>query len=132
MWMTRAAAYAVNALARLAADGDGRPLRAADLAAGSGASRLYLSKILGGLSSTGLLRTVMGPRGGYWLARPLSRVTLLEVVEAVEGPLDNHCAAPPSAHPAFDRRLEAECRRAAAALRRGLAKVRLSDLAGGG
>jgi Rrf2 family protein len=131
MHLTRAAAYAVNALALLARDAGGRPATAADLSSGAGASRLFLSKVLGALSSAGLLRTVMGPHGGYRLARPASAVTLLEVVEAVEGPLDGRCAPPGSAHPAFDRRLEAECRRAAEAQRRRLGRVRLSDLAGG-
>jgi Rrf2 family protein len=131
MRLTRAAAYAVNALARIAAEGDGRHLAAAAAAPASGASPEFLAKILRELVRARVLRSVKGPGGGYRLARPLSRVTLLEVVEAVDGPLDNHCAPPPSARPDFDRRLEAACRRAAEALRRQLARVRLSDLAGG-
>src|SRR5262245_31242354 len=131
MRLSRAAAYAVHALAHLAAGGEGCRATAAALAPGAGTTPAFLAKILEPLAAAGLLASSRGPGGGYRLARPLSRITLLEVIEAVDGPLGGRCAAPESAHPAFDRRLEAACERAAGSVRKQLAKVRLSDLAGG-
>jgi Rrf2 family protein len=132
MRLTRAAAYAVHALAHLAAEGDGRPVTCLVIARARGLPHLALLKVLNELVAARLLRSNRGLRGGYRLAKPAPRVTLLEILEAVNGPLDNHGGAgPPSAHPAFDRRLDEAGGRAAGALRRQLARVRLSDLAGG-
>ncbi len=47
----------------------------------------YLTQILANLVQEGLLTAVAGPAGGYCLARPADEITLLEVVEAVEGPI---------------------------------------------
>src|SRR5262249_55586781 len=130
MRLTRATAYAVNALARLAAARSPAPT-ARGPPPPAGAPGDSLAKALRPLAQARLLVSVKGPSGVYARARPAARITLLEILEAVEGPLDNHCAAPPSADPALDRRLDAACRGAAEALRRRLAKVRLSDLRDG-
>jgi len=45
----------------------------------------YLAKHLQALSRAGILEALPGPRGGYRLARPAARVTVLDVVEALEG-----------------------------------------------
>lgn len=64
----------------------------------------YLAKQLQALVKAGVLAATTGPRGGFRLARPASEVTLLQIVEAVDGasspgpPLPRslpHC--PPSA-----------------------------------
>lgn len=47
--------------------------------------RDYLAKALQALAAAGLLHTAPGPRGGYSLAKPAKNITLLDVVEAVEG-----------------------------------------------
>ena len=46
----------------------------------------YLAKQLQALVRAGLLTANTGPRGGFRLARPASGITLLEIVEAVDGP----------------------------------------------
>lgn len=50
-------------------------------------SRQYLAKIFSALGKAGLVRAVRGKLGGYVLARAPENVTLLEVIEAVEGPI---------------------------------------------
>jgi len=55
------------------------------LAAFHGIPETYLLKHLKKLTAGGLLESVPGPRGGYRLARDLSAMTLLDVVEAVDG-----------------------------------------------
>jgi Rrf2 family protein len=45
----------------------------------------YLAKHLQALSRAGILESVQGPRGGYRLARPATEISLLEIVEAIDG-----------------------------------------------
>lgn len=47
----------------------------------------YLLKILQQLVKANLLRSKRGPRGGFSLARPVKKITLLDVIEAVDGPM---------------------------------------------
>ncbi len=46
----------------------------------------YLAKHLQALTAAGLLHATPGPRGGYRLARPAAEITVLDVLDAVEGP----------------------------------------------
>ena len=50
-------------------------------------SEAHLSKVLQRLTHAGLVRSVRGPRGGFALARDSGAVTLLDVYEAIDGPL---------------------------------------------
>ena len=61
------------------------PLPANRLAEFHGVPGPYLAKTLQALASAGLLESVPGRHGGYRLAKPPSRITLLDVVDAVEG-----------------------------------------------
>jgi Rrf2 family protein len=56
-----------------------------DLAEFFGLPPAYLLKNLRALARAGVLRTTSGPRGGYRLARPPEEITLLDIVEALEG-----------------------------------------------
>jgi len=61
-------------------------LSAAALAEFHGVSPSYLLKHLQAMAGAGLLESVPGPKGGYRLAKPVDRITLLDIVVAVEGP----------------------------------------------
>jgi Rrf2 family protein len=50
-------------------------------------SGAHLSKVLQRLTRAGLIKTERGPRGGFSLNRPASEITILEIYEAIEGPL---------------------------------------------
>lgn len=60
-------------------------LPAAKLAEFHGVPAAYLAKHLQALSSAGIVEAVPGRRGGYRLARPATEITVLDVVDAVEG-----------------------------------------------
>jgi Rrf2 family protein len=60
-------------------------LTAARLAEYHGVPAAYLAKHLQALARAGIVEPAKGPRGGYRLARDASRITLLDVVEAVDG-----------------------------------------------
>lgn len=52
----------------------------------------FLAKIISQLSIAGLIHTSRGARGGVSLARPPENISILEVVEAIDGPLTlNEC-----------------------------------------
>src|SRR5262249_1491378 len=91
----------------------------------------FLLKLLKPLVSAGILQSVRGPGGGYRLARPASKITLLEVIEAVDGPIRG--VAPPILARALplDTLLQKVCEDAAEQTRRQLQKVKLSELTEG-
>ena len=51
-------------------------------------SEAHLSKVMQRIHRAGLVRSTRGPKGGYRLERPANAITLLNVYEVVEGPLD--------------------------------------------
>ena len=62
-----------------------RPVPAARLAELHQVSSTYLAKQLQALSRAGLVQSVQGKSGGYVLTRPPQEITMLDVVEAIEG-----------------------------------------------
>ncbi len=85
--ISEAAALALHAMALLAVD-PRRPLSTKNIAATFNVSAAHLSKVMQRLTKLGLLRATRGPGGGFLLARPPGQIKLLEVYEAVEGPLE--------------------------------------------
>ncbi|TQV83614.1 RrF2 family transcriptional regulator [Denitrobaculum tricleocarpae] len=77
------AIHSVTLLAALPAEG---VLSAAALAEFYGVSTSYLLKHLQALSGAGIVHAVSGPSGGYRLAKTPEKITLLDIVLAVEGP----------------------------------------------
>jgi Rrf2 family protein len=90
----------------------------------------FLLKVLKPLVSARVLQSVKGPNGGYRLARPANQISLLEIVEAVDGPIRGQVPFIQTAGDgALHRQLEDVCGQAAERTRKQLQKVRLSDLA---
>ena len=64
---------------------DGARWRAADLADEIGSSAHYVAQLVGPLTQAGWVRSVPGPTGGHELVADLDRVSVLDLIEAVEG-----------------------------------------------
>jgi Rrf2 family protein len=77
--------WGVHACTLLAVLPPDSALPAARLAEYHGVPSAYLAKHLQALAGAGVLETVKGPRGGYRLARPAPEITVLDVVEAIDG-----------------------------------------------
>ncbi|MGW0946192.1 RrF2 family transcriptional regulator [Streptomyces sp. NPDC002623] len=82
--MAKGVEWALHTLLNLDMIGGG-PVGSGQLAEAHGLSASYLNKQLQQLARAGLVVSVPGPRGGFRLARPLEDITLLDVVEAIEG-----------------------------------------------
>jgi Rrf2 family protein len=82
--LTASVEYAVHSLLWLAL-ADGEPRSGPDLATFQGISPSFVAKILMKLKKAGIVRSVEGLRGGYQLARDPDTLSILEIVDAVEG-----------------------------------------------
>ena len=79
--------HALRALIYLASRNPEKPVLVRDIAEAAKVPRQSLSKILHGLRNKGLVKSTKGPGGGYRLARPGGDMKIIEIIEAVDGPL---------------------------------------------
>jgi Rrf2 family transcriptional regulator, iron-sulfur cluster assembly transcription factor len=92
MELTRKTEYAVRGMLYLGKHQEGQFAMLGDIAQAMDAPRSFLSKIFQCLAKKGLVKSGKGIRGGFVLARPPERITLCEIVEAMEGPImPNKC-----------------------------------------
>ena len=84
--VTKLTDYATVVLTVLAAR-PGEVLSATELADAAGLEPPTVSKLLKPLAQAGLVEGLRGVHGGYRLARPATDISLIEIVEAMEGPL---------------------------------------------
>lgn len=88
MKVSDAASLALHAAAYLAARA-GTRVAASRIAKALSVSAAHLSKVLGRLERAGLVRGRRGPSGGFELARSPESITLKDVYEAIEGPIES-------------------------------------------
>lgn len=87
MRLTARSEYGLLALIDLGCRfGDG-PVSAREVSERQGIPAKFLEQLLGELRKNGLISSVRGARGGFVLTRDPAQITVLEVVEALEGPL---------------------------------------------
>lgn len=92
MQITRQADYATRAILYLARVGKGERIATSQVAKEQKIPPSFLAKIISQLSIAGLLHTSRGARGGISLSRDPEQITLLEVIEAIDGPIQlNMC-----------------------------------------
>lgn len=100
MQITKQADYAVRAVTFLARLGADHRAATSTIAQEQQIPPSFLAKIVSQLTVAGLLTTARGARGGVSLARPPKDISLLEVVEAIDGPIMlNECVGDSSVCP---------------------------------
>jgi Rrf2 family transcriptional regulator, nitric oxide-sensitive transcriptional repressor len=77
------AEYALRATVYLAMH-PGERANSREIAEQTRAPAGYVSKVLQDLAGAGIVVSQRGPNGGFWLARPAEKITVLEVVNAVD------------------------------------------------
>ena len=100
MQITQTADYAVRTVVYLALHRDDGPVAAAVIAKEMIIPVDYISKVVQALSRAGLVESVPGRNGGARLARDPSDLSMLEIIEAVDGPVTlTRCVIRPGACP---------------------------------
>jgi Rrf2 family protein len=140
MKLTRASSYALHAVAFMAAQKHEKPVASHNIAQARGIPERFLLKVLKPLVSASVLHSVKGPNGGYRLARPASEISVLEIVEAVDGPIRGQAPPPekenkkkfphykPETNQPLYHKLESLCRQTADSVRKQIEKIKVSEL----
>ena len=88
MRLTTKGRFAVTAMVDLAMRGGKAPVTLAAISERQKISLSYLEQLFGKLRRNNIVESVRGPGGGYYLARPGSKISIAEIVIAVDEPLD--------------------------------------------
>lgn len=88
MRLTTKGRFAVTAMADLAMCGGHSPVTMAAISERQRISLSYLEQLFGKLRRSKIVESVRGPGGGYYLARPAEKITIAEIILAVDEPLD--------------------------------------------
>lgn len=100
MEISRRTDYGVRVIMDLASLPNSARASTQDIADRQSIPAPFLAKIISRLSLSGLVITYRGAGGGVSLARPASEISLLHVIEALDGPVQlNRCVIEPSACP---------------------------------
>lgn len=132
MKLSRTVAYAVQATLQLAQSESDVPVPCSQLAAEGQMPERFLLQILRHLVTHGILHSTRGVDGGYSLERKPEEISLLEIIEAIDGPLVSAIPVMENSKPsAADGRLRKVLDDVTDSCRRQLDAVKLSDLLGG-
>jgi Rrf2 family protein len=125
--------YAVRAAVELAATPGERPVKAELIATAQEIPLNFLENILGELRHAGIVRSHRGAEGGFRLARPPDRISIADIIRAVEGPLASVRGGPPeeTSYPGASEALPRVWIAVRANLRNVVENVTVADVAGG-
>ena len=97
MQITRQADYAVRAILYLSRLSPGTQAATAKIAREENIPLTFLAKIMSQLSAAGIVRATRGAHGGVALALAASEISLLDIVETIDGPITlNECTLDPA------------------------------------
>ena len=131
MKLTRASSYALHAVAFMAAQKHDKPVASHNIAQARGIPERFLLKVLKPLVSARVLLSIKGPNGGYRLAKPANQISMLDILEAVDGPIRGQAPFSEENNGPLNEKLEAICKQSADSVRKHLEKIRISDLVAG-
>jgi Rrf2 family transcriptional regulator, iron-sulfur cluster assembly transcription factor len=94
MRLTTKGRFAVTAMVDLAMRGGKGPVTLAGISERQKISLSYLEQLFGKLRRNNVVASVRGPGGGYCLARPANKITMVDIITAVDEALDaTNCGA---------------------------------------
>ena len=128
MKLSQSVTYAIHAALRLAENHEGSPVSCGRLADQGKMPERFLLQILRDLAKQGLLTSTRGGGGGFTLGRRPEQISLLEVIEAVDGPLNAGVALRNRFPAEIGDRLYGALERATETTRQQLRAVKLTDL----
>ena len=97
MQITRQADYALRAIKYLPRLSPGEKASTSAIALEQSIPPSFLAKIISQLSIAGLIHTARGAHGGVFLSRSAADISILDVVEAIDGPITmNECTTNPN------------------------------------
>lgn len=88
LWLTVGAEYGLRAMVYMSNNWNGSPIPLHKIAAECEIPENYLSKVLQKLVVAGILRSYRGSKKGFSIVKEPSGISMLEVIEGVEGPLE--------------------------------------------
>lgn len=131
MKLSRTVAYAIQAALQLAQSKSDLPVPCSQLAAEGHMPERFLLQILRHMVTHNILHSTRGVDGGYSLKRKPDEISLLEVIEAIEGPLVATLPVMEGVQsPATESRLRQALEQVNMTCRNQLNAVKLSDLLG--
>lgn len=87
--------YGLRALLEIAVQPDEEPVTIRDISKKQQMSVTYLEQILHKLKNAGIVRSIRGARGGYVLARRGDKITVSQIINALDGPISiSYCDSP--------------------------------------
>jgi Rrf2 family protein len=123
--------YAIRALLLLNRADPGLPVSCSELASEGKMPERFLLQILRSLVNHGVLESIRGAEGGYLLARSASKITLLDLFEALNEPIVTKTPALDDIPARSRRTLRRALKRVSAAVRRELGRVSLAQIGNG-
>jgi Rrf2 family protein len=132
MKIRRSTGYALVAVGYIAQNHANGAVLASDVSKKYDIPMEYLSKILQQLVRSNILKSKRGPRGGFRLARAHHEVTLLEIFEAIDGPMGQTFEiAELACEEVFTKRVEVICRNATNSVKEMYGGVSVADILAG-
>src|SRR3954452_24623634 len=124
MKLSRASSYALHAEAFMAGRKDNtKAVASHHIAAARGIPDRFLLKVLKPLVSARILLSLKGPNGGYRLARKAEEISMLDVLEAVDGPIRGQAPLSTEDNEPLNHKLEAVCNQIPGQVREHFGKV---------
>ena len=131
MKMNASAHYGLIAAAYIAEQADEGCVTAETISAKYSISLTFLFKILQQMVRMNVLVSKRGPKGGFILARPAKEITLLEIIEAVDGPIASQLELVEQTKKApFSIEMEKVCERAFEKAASIMGRAKLSQMVG--
>jgi Rrf2 family protein len=121
--------YGLLAVAYVAKNSKDGLVKAPSISKEYGIPEIYLFRIMRKLVEVNILKSKRGPGGGYVMAKPTNDISILEIIEAVDGPLENTKEITRyTIHAQFAQNMETVCKNVVLAEKNILHKAKLSQI----